>query len=579
VLNYVGIFSDITEIKQHQENLERIAHYDALTSLPNRLLLADRLGLAMSQVKRRGKQLAVVYLDLDGFKEINDEHGHDVGDHLLQALANRMKEVLREGDTIARLGGDEFVAVMIDLEDAQSSVPLLNRLLDAASRPVSLRDLILRVSASIGVTFYPQQEEVEADQLLRQADQAMYQAKMAGKNRYYMFDVDVDRDVRGRHETLERIRQGLVDKEFVLYYQPKVNMRSGEVVGAEALIRWQHPDQGVLTPYYFLPVIEDHQLSIVLGDWVIDTAIAQLAQWHAAGIELPVSVNVSAHQIQQKDFIERLQAKIQGHEEIVVGSLVFEILETSALEDMEHVSSVMQKCQDMGIDFALDDFGTGYSSLTYLKRLPAAELKIDQSFVQGVLDDPEDMAILEGIMGLSRAFRRKLVAEGVETIEHGEILLYLGCEQAQGYAIAHPMPADKFPAWQASWQPDETWRETRELSTETLPWLFALTEHRAWVLAVTQYIRGDRKVFVEVNPHECRFGQWLYSKAVERCVPREQFESIERRHRDIHKLVGELFELDAAGEREQAERDLDRLQAMSEMLVRSLKSILAQGNC
>ncbi|MCX7240642.1 MAG: EAL domain-containing protein [Burkholderiales bacterium] len=456
---YVGLFSDITALKEHQSQLEHIAHYDALTNLPNRLLLADRLQQAMAQAQRRNQQVAVAYLDLDGFKGINDRHGHDVGDQLLIDLATAMKDTLREGDTLARIGGDEFVAVLIDLDGVESCVPMLTRLLAAACAPVQFGEVVLQGSASIGVTFFPQSQDMEADQLLRQADQAMYQAKLAGKNRYHVFDADHDSSVRIHHESLERIRLALVRGEFVLHYQPKVNMRSGQVIGAEALIRWQHPEKGLLAPATFLPLIEDHPLAVEVGEWVIDMALAQIEAWHRMGLELPVSVNVGARQLQQGNFMARLQAILALHPQVSPVCLGLEVLETSALADMAQVSQVIEACAQIGVKFALDDFGTGYSSLTYLKRLRVALLKIDQSFVRDMLVDPDDLAILEGVIGLAAAFKREVIAEGVETVEHGTALLHLGCQLAQGYGIARPMPADQLPAWVASWQPDDAWSE------------------------------------------------------------------------------------------------------------------------
>jgi len=420
--HYVALFSDITAQKEQQQQLEHIAHYDALTGLPNRVLLADRLYQAMSQVQRRKQHLAVIFLDLDGFKAVNDTHGHEVGDQLLTTIANRMKLTLRDGDTIARIGGDEFVAVLIDLPNSESSLPMLTRLLDAAAQPEHISEQILQVSASLGVTFYPQSDTIEADQLLRQADQAMYQAKLAGKNQYYVFDAEHDRHIRGNFENQERIRDALNNDELELFYQPKVNMHTGEVVGAEALIRWHHPDRGLLPPALFLPATEDSPLAIEIGEWVIDTALSQLECWKKGGLNIIISVNVCAYQIQQTDFSERLQQLLTKHPGINPGNFELEILETSALEDMTHISQVMNKCLDFGVNFALDDFGTGYSSLTYLKRLPATELKIDRSFVRNMLDDPGDLAILEGVMGLATAFQRRVIAEGVETESHGEML-------------------------------------------------------------------------------------------------------------------------------------------------------------
>ncbi len=454
---YVALLSDITQLKEHQSELERVAHFDALTNLPNRLLLTDRLQQAMNQAPRNGQQLAVAFLDLDSFKSVNDAHGHDVGDLLLIALARRIKETLREGDSLARIGGDEFVVVLIDLDNVAASLPLLHRLLGAASQPVQLGDLTVQVSASLGVTFFPQTQVLDADQLLRQADQAMYQAKLAGKNRYHLFDAEQDSSVRDRHETLAGISHALERGEFVLYYQPKVNMRTGRVIGVEALIRWQHPTKGLLAPGLFLPVVEDHPLSVVMGEWVINTALSQINTWHRAGLDLAVSVNVGARQLQQTDFVIQLKTILAAHPQVDPTCLELEILETSALNDITQVSRVIEACEQIGVKFALDDFGTGYSSLTYLKRLRVALLKIDQSFVHDMLDDPDDLAILQGVIGLAAAFKREVIAEGVETVAHGTALLQLGCDLAQGYGIARPMPADAMPAWVSTWRPDPAW--------------------------------------------------------------------------------------------------------------------------
>lgn len=455
--NYVALFSDITALKQHESELEHIAHYDVLTGLPNRVLLGDRMHQAMAQAVRRQQQLGVVYLDLDGFKAVNDRHGHEAGDLLLLTVATRMKAALRDCDTLGRIGGDEFVAVLMDLADGPSCIALLQRLLDAASEPVQHGELVLQISASLGVTLYPQAEDLEADQLLRQADQAMYQAKLAGKNRYHFFDDAQDRQARGRHETLANIRQALTRREFVLFYQPKINMRSGALIGMEALIRWQHPQRGLLAPAHFLPAIEDHPLAVDVGEWVLATALAQMAQWQAAGLALTVSVNVGARQLQQPNFVTRLRALLVAQPTVRPEQLEIEVLETSALEDIQGVSKVIQDCSDMGVRFALDDFGTGYSSLTYLKRLPVAVLKIDQSFVRDMLVDADDLAILQGIIGLAGAFRREVIAEGVETAAHGQRLLQLGCDLGQGYGIARPMPAGEVMAWAARWQAKPVW--------------------------------------------------------------------------------------------------------------------------
>jgi len=458
---YVALFSDVTASKEQQRQLEHIAHFDALTNLPNRVLLADRLGQAMLQAQRRDQLLAVAYLDLDGFKIINDAWGHGTGDQVLVGVATRMKDALREGDTLARIGGDEFVAVLADLPDVAACQPLLVRLLAAAAEPLTVDGRPLQVSASLGVTFYPQPDAIDAEQLQRQADQAMYQAKLAGKNRYHMFDSVQDRSARGQFESIEHIRTALQNDQLVLYYQPKVHMRSGEVIGAEALIRWQHPERGLLAPAQFLPAIENHPLAIDVGEWVIRTALRQMVRWQTLGLQLPVSVNVGARQLQQPNFVARLTSILAEHPEVPNGFLTLEVLETSALEDIGGVSMVMEACRALGVMFALDDFGTGYSSLTYLKRLPVTLLKIDQSFVRDMLDDEDDLAILKGVINLAEAFHRQVIAEGVETIAHGAALQRLGCELAQGYGIARPMPAHELPGWASSWHPDAAWQSLR----------------------------------------------------------------------------------------------------------------------
>lgn len=463
--HYVALFSDITSLKEHHNRLEHIAHYDALTKLPNRVLLGDRLHQAMTQMQRRGLRLAVAYLDLDGFKAVNDQHGHRVGDRLLANIAAKMKQALREGDTIARLGGDEFVAILTDLPDVKSCAPILSRLLTAAAEPIQIGPYSLQVSASIGVTYFPQKEEVDADQLLRQADQAMYQAKLIGKNRYQVFDIERDRSLRDHHESLQLIRHALAKGEFLLYYQPKVNLRLGTLIGAEALIRWQHPERGLLLPASFLPTTEHHPLAGDLGDWVIHTALDQVERWRPQGLDIPVSVNLSTHQLQQADFVDHLQRLLAAHPGVAPASLELEIMEASAAADLAQVSQVIQACHRIGVTLALDDFGTGYSSLHQLKILAVDQLKIDQSFVRNMLDSPDDLAILKGVLGLATAFHRQVIAEGVETREHSELLLQLGCELVQGNGIAKPMPPQEFLAWAAQWRPDPGWSR---LSSEPL---------------------------------------------------------------------------------------------------------------
>lgn len=451
--------SNISMIKNYQKKLESIAFYDALTTLPNRTLLSDRLNQAMIQAIRHDQPLAVIYLDLDGFKEINDAHGHDIGDQFLVILSQYIKEVMREGDTLARMGGDEFIAVLPDIASIRESLPMVKRLLLATAKSVYIDELVLTISGSLGITFFPQNEDVDADQLLRQADYAMYQAKLAGKNRYYVFDMAQNDVIRELYEIIERVQKGLNNDEFILYYQPKVNMKTGEIIGFEALIRWQHPNKGVLNPLDFLPEIEDNPLIIDIGEWVIERVLIQMEEWQKQGFYFHVSVNISARQLQDENFVLRLRELLSRHASVAPSYLEMEVLESSKLEDVLRTSAIIEECSKLGILFSLDDFGTGYSSLTYLKHLPVSKLKIDQSFISGMLENSSDLSILKGVIGLASAFHREVIAEGVETIEHGILLMSLGCNHAQGYAISPPIPAYQVLDWSQSWQLNPVWQD------------------------------------------------------------------------------------------------------------------------
>jgi diguanylate cyclase (GGDEF)-like protein/PAS domain S-box-containing protein len=457
VTHYFGLFTDITLLKDQQRQLEHLAYYDVLTGLPNRRLLADRFGIALSQARRARTALAVCYLDLDGFKAVNDSFGHRTGDHLLVEVAERLKGCVRSGDTIARLGGDEFVLVLLGFEQDSENDRILDRILGSLTTPFSIGGSSINISASIGVALCPEEGGNDLDSLLRHADHAMYIAKQAGRNRWHIFDARQDRAVQEHHERRENIVRALHHGEFRLHYQPKVNMRTGAIVGAEALIRWQHPDRGLIPPSEFLPVIQDSDLSIAVGNWVIGEALRQMDAWRRMGLTVPVSVNISAQHMQHPQFVSNLAEQMARYANLSAEMIEVEVLESSALDDITRASAVIRECRRMGVTVALDDFGTGYSSLTYLRRLPVSCIKIDQTFVRDMLVNDDDAAIVEGVISLAKAFQREVIAEGVETIEHGVMLLQMGCEFGQGFGIARPMPGDAIPAWVADWLPYPAW--------------------------------------------------------------------------------------------------------------------------
>ncbi len=456
ISHYVGVFSDITQSKRHEQELDTVAHYDALTGLPNRKLLNDRVAAALDKAAASSKKLGIACLDLDEFRAINDKLGHRIGDLLLTAIAQRLTACLRPQDTAARLGGDEFVVLLGELESIDEAEHALKRILETISQSLQLEGHPIEVSASIGFTLYPSDGD-DVDTLLRHADQAMYHAKELGRNRYHLFDPEHGRRVQVHRDVRVQIEGALERNELVLFYQPKVDMRTGRVLGAEALIRWNHPERGLLGPGAFLPHIEDSDLIVKVGAWVLEEALRQMADWHRNGLHLPVSVNVAPRQLQTPDFCKRLAQLMATYPDLPSNILQLEVLESTALDDMKRIGEIIQQCRELGVTVALDDFGTGYSTLTYLKRIPADQLKIDKSFVGDMLGDPEAQAIVEAVIGLAEAFKRTVIAEGAETPEHCAMLLRMGCDVAQGYGIAKPMPSADVPGWVAAFKPHPLW--------------------------------------------------------------------------------------------------------------------------
>ncbi|MFN7483689.1 MAG: putative bifunctional diguanylate cyclase/phosphodiesterase [Betaproteobacteria bacterium] len=448
---HVVVIADVTEQRAQRAQLERQALYDELTRLPNRAHLTQLLDDAMRAADRDGYLLVVCYLDLDRFKPVNDKFGHAAGDRLLSMLAGRLRSALRSRqdwtDSAARLGGDEFVLLLRagTLEEARLAV---ERVLRVVGQPYLLdpRQDPVQVTASMGATVYPI-DRSDADTLLRHADHAMYQAKQSGRNGWLFFDPEHRRRTEERVMAIGRVQEALDQREFALFYQPKVDMRSGRVHGFEALLRWDHPSQGLIAPSQFLPLIEHTGLSSRIGDWVIAQALDHLSSWRRKGLEFSVSVNVSARHLQEPDFSQRLAELLARHAQPLASWLEIEITESAAHADIEATSALLTRCRTLGVRFALDDFGTGYSTLTYLKRLPVDVLKIDRSFVHQMLDDPQDRAIVEGVIGLAGTFGCTVVAEGVESPAQARALLDMGCALGQGNGIAAPMQAAQVGDW------------------------------------------------------------------------------------------------------------------------------------
>lgn len=456
---YISINTDITESKEQQAILETMAHYDILTQLPNRILLSDRFNLAIAHSKRSETSMAICFLDLDDFKPINDTYGHEVGDALLIEVAGRIKKTIRSEDTVSRHGGDEFIMLLGNVVNFSGCEMLLERIIKALAKPYTIGEQKINISASLGYTLYPF-DDADFDTLVRHADHAMYQAKLAGRNMFNRFNAAEDEQHSHQLSELHAVEEAMAKKAFCLHYQPKVNMKTGEIFGAEALIRWQRSKNELVYPLEFLPAISGSTIEVNLGNWVINEALQQLHNWKSQGCTLEVSVNISSFHIQSASFIDDLRKALAKYPDIEPQQLQLEILESSALGDINKINLIIKACQEiLGVHIALDDFGTGYSSLAHLRNLTVNTIKVDQSFVRDMLDDPDDYAIIDGIIGLADSFNREVIAEGVETTELGLMLLNMGCEQAQGYGIAKPMPAEKFLTWLNLYVPNQEWIE------------------------------------------------------------------------------------------------------------------------
>ncbi|MGK5006779.1 putative bifunctional diguanylate cyclase/phosphodiesterase [Janthinobacterium sp. LB2P70] len=450
----------LNETVHMQQALQKLSwqnYNDVLTGLPNRAALAARFEQELFLARERQRLLAVCLFDLDHFQAINDRYGAEAGDEILKQVAGRLHGFTGQVHYAARLGGDEFVMLLCGQASIASIEQNVTQLMAELGRPYQCDQQALHMTASAGIAVYAG-KDLNTESLLRHADHAVYQAKLTGRNQYHFFDTNLDEEVRTHHNQRTEVRHALINGELRLYYQPKVNMRAGTVVGMEALLRWQHPRRGILAPAQFLPLVEQTDLIIDIGEWVLRQALWQMQRWVAGGKHWVVSVNIAARHFQQPDFVSRLETILGEFPGVRASMLELEILESSALHDIEDVRRIIRACQALGITFALDDFGTGYSSMSYLKRLPANIVKIDQSFVRNMLNDRDDLHLVRAVIGLARSFSLTVIAEGVESVEHGARLIQLGCDLAQGYGIARPMPADAVLEWAANFVPAPQWR-------------------------------------------------------------------------------------------------------------------------
>lgn len=437
-----NLVHEINERRRIESNLKHIAHHDSLTNLPNRLLLDARLNHAIERAKREGLQVAVMFIDLDHFKTINDSLGHDIGDQLLISVSNRLLHCVREDDTVARLGGDEFIIIIEQVHDIGNLDALLKKIMKVTSQTISIDNHDLTTSASIGISIYPDDGK-NAEQLMRNADAAMYHVKENGRHKYHFYTRDLTATAYDRVILETDLKRAITNDEILVYYQPQISLETKKIVGVEALVRWKHPDLGILPPKQFLYIAEKTDLINDIGETVLTTACQQMVKWKQQGLPIEtVSVNVAGNQIHHSDLVGRIKT-ILRQTSCKTDWLELEITEDFILKKTNRAISTLQKLRDLGISLAIDDFGTGYSSLSYLKQLPVNKLKIDRSFVRDISDDMEDATLVQAIIAMGKSLNLKLIAEGVENGSHEIFLNAHGCEYAQGFYYSKPVPADE----------------------------------------------------------------------------------------------------------------------------------------
>ena len=438
---YIGIFSDISQQRRDAERIRFLAYYDALTGLPNRTLLADRMAKAIATAQRNGTRVALLFMDLDGFKHVNDSLGHLLGDTLLQRVAERLGQQTRRADTLARFGGDEFVVLLTEVEGPDSIATAARRCLDALSTPFALDGHDIDITASIGISVYPDDGDA-LEALIKNADTAMYQAKESGRSQFRFFEAAMNARATSRATLANDLRRALERGELLLHYQPQAEITSGEIVGVEALVRWQHPQLGMISPAEFIPVAEEIGLIGRLGEWVMNEACRQAVAWQQAGLpHMPVAVNLSALQLRSPDFLDSVRRALQSAG-LDAHWLELELTESVLMHQVDTVMQTLNGLSALGIRIAIDDFGTGYSSLAYLRRFAIDKLKIDRSFIRDLSVDPEDALIVATIIRMAHSLRLKVIAEGVEASEQLATLRAQGCDEIQGYHLSRPLPAD-----------------------------------------------------------------------------------------------------------------------------------------
>jgi len=572
--NYIGFYHDLTVLKKQQKQIEHVKYYDLLTGLPNKFLLTQRLERYMQEAANldNGKTLIILSIRIFDPATQYSSYGEDATtrEAIILDAVDRIDKATFRKEFIARIGYSEFVVIYYTKQSVESIANIAQNSINQLSKPFVVSSKTFHLNTIIGFTIYKKDLTISAEEILHHAEIARHKAKQRGSNCYDFFSPETEIKILEFNQRVEAIRQGLKVNQFELFYQPKVDLNSEKIIGLEALLRWQHPEKGLLSPDAFLTEIDAHPVSEELGNWALDTALAQAEELQRAKLALPISLNISAYQLQSKAFSKNLDKSFKNHPHLSGNMLMLEVLETEALRDLNLVSTLIEKCKAKGIVFALDDFGTGYSSLTYLKKLDVIEVKLDQSFIREILSHLHDLAILRSTISLCEMLGHRLVAEGVETMIHGKLLYYLGCNHVQGYAIAKPMPAKKLLSWIKNWSLGEEWKQSR-FSEDELDEIVKLgTEHALAFRNIGHYIYDSKTAVKYTSSRDCPITKWLDSKK-NKFQNEEIIKCIKELHEKEHHLGNEIINLVNTNQKAKA---LTKFQASENLRKKLLKTIL-----
>ena len=555
-----------------RESARFLSHYDPLTNLPNEVLVRDVIAERLFAAREKGGRLTVLHLALRGFIEINDTLGYGKGDAVLRVVADRLRACVYPGDIVARVGGAEFTLLVDGLEDEAAALTFGRSIATHLEEPIAIDGERMELEVNVGIAHDQGPGSHTPEQLLRHAHMATYRAAAEGPGELICFTPEIEAAIVNRQTLREQIARGLERNEFVLHFQPQVEMQTGKLVGFEALVRWKHPERGLLGPGEFLPAIDGHSLISQLGEYVLDAALRQMEAWLADGLHARMNVNIAPCQLRTADFPQRVAAALARYPAVNPTDITLEIVESAAVEDMEHTIAAMQATSLLGVRWALDDFGTGYSSLTQLQRLPVDEVKMDQSFTKAALADITSLSIMNGLTAAILPMRRMLVAEGVEEVSQGTVLLDLGCSIGQGFAIARPLPPEEVVQWLAEWRPDPAWQRSR-LNMRRWDYLLLLAgwqeEEARLVRIALEALQGDSCPDSLPDVHSCRLGLWCSGPGKDNFGEMPLFLEIDRLHRHLHATIQEMLQRKVAGDEDGAtQASFELTQASANLIAR-----------